>query len=110
MELPNLHPLMVHFPIAGVFFLFLFTVIYWLFKKEGARTALNWILPFTTLGALAAVSTGLLFENFFPHPHEGEVIQIMELHKILGFVIAGLLLFLCLVAWLERKRRIPGGR
>ncbi len=110
MNVPNLHPHIVHFPIAGTFFLFIFSLIYLISKKEGARTALYWVLPFTTFWAIVAVTTGLLFEKFFPHPHEGRVHEIMELHQNLGLVIAALLLLLCLVAFLQWKKKIPGAR
>ena len=103
MTMPNLHPQFVHFPIAGGIFFFLLLAVSFVFKKEGARTAALWILPLTALGALAAATTGLLFEEFFPHPHEGEAHALMDLHETLGLVTAGVFLLFSLLVWLFKK-------
>lgn len=104
MTFPNLHPQFVHFPIAGAVFLVALSFISLFFKKEKARVAARWLLPFATLGALGAVSTGLLYEKLFPHPHEGAVHELMELHENIGLVIAGLFLLLTFFAFLTRKK------
>ncbi len=104
MNFPNLHPHAVHFPIAGAAFLGLFALVYLLFKREGARTAMLWLLPFTALGAVAAAGTGLLYEKLFPHPHGGGLHELMELHEALGLATAGALILTSLLVWILGKR------
>jgi len=102
--MPNLHPQIVHFPIAGGIFLLLLAAAWSLLNKESARTAALWVLPLTALGALGAATTGLIFEEFFPHPHEGEAFQLMELHETLGLVTAAAFVSFTALIWIFKNK------
>lgn len=84
----NIHPVIVHFPVAFLTAFFFLELIGVLLRREGLRQAASWMLYLGTLGALAAVATGLLAEDSVPHG-EG-VHEIMEWHGRLGITTATL--------------------
>jgi uncharacterized membrane protein len=88
----NIHPLIVHFPIALFFTAFLFDMLGWLLKKAELNKAAKWNLWVGTVGAAAAVGTGLWAESMVEH--SGEVHQIIENHETLGFVVLGISILL----------------
>ena len=71
--------MVVHFPIALILAGFLADVAYLIWKKEICLSKAGfWLMILGTLGALAAVLTGVFFTG---HPDEGEVAQIFEKHE-----------------------------
>ncbi|OGQ05883.1 MAG: hypothetical protein A2W61_07885 [Deltaproteobacteria bacterium RIFCSPLOWO2_01_44_7] len=90
----NFHPHVVHFPVALTFALFFYEAWCFFRKEEGSTHAKNFLLLFALLGALAAVGTGLWYEEFMPHPHEGAAHNIMERHETLGYVVLGVIVLL----------------
>jgi uncharacterized membrane protein len=58
-HLQNIHPLIVHFPIALLFGAGLLYLLAWLAKRESWAWTGLWLLALGTLGAAAAVATGL---------------------------------------------------
>ncbi len=109
-EMSNIHPLVVHLPVA---FLPISTVFFFLghvLKKDGMLSAAKWMLYCGTLGAAAAVWTGLQAANTVGH--NDAVHAIMTVHQNLGWVTLGLAVILSvwtLVAKpdLQRKVAIP---
>lgn len=109
-EMSNIHPLVVHLPVA---FLPISTVFFFLghvLKKDGMLSAAKWMLYCGTLGAAAAVWTGLQAANTVGH--NDAVHAIMTVHQNLGWVTLGLAVILS--AWtliakpdLQRKAVIP---
>lgn len=84
----NIHPLIVHFPIAFLTAFFLIEVVGVLLRQESLRQTASWLLYLGTLGALGAVVTGLIAEDTVPH---GEAVhEIMEWHGRLGITAATL--------------------
>lgn len=87
-ELFNIHPLFVHFPVAflpGAFLLFGLGIA---FKKAEFNAAGRACLYMAVAGALAAVATGLLAEDSFPH---NDIIhRMMETHETLAWLVLGL--------------------
>jgi len=94
-QMPNIHPMVVHFPIAllGSFvameFLGLFT------GSDGVRGAASWMLYLGAAGALAAVVAGL--HAAATVEHTAEVHAIIERHE--GFGITVLVLAAALSVW-----------
>lgn len=96
----SLHPLVVHFPIALLISaLCLDGAALWLTRPAIHRVAL-WNLCLGTLGAGAAVFTGLRAEEVAKHSFE--IWKVMEWHERLG--ITTLILGLMAVGWRLAKR------
>ncbi|MCI0733069.1 MAG: DUF2231 domain-containing protein [Methylococcaceae bacterium] len=94
-EMANIHPLLVHFPIALLTGFIVSELLSVVSGSKDLRIAGKWMLYFGTLGALAAAAVGLLgAEGVF---HEGEVHEQMSRHRDYGLNVVALSLFLC--AW-----------
>jgi uncharacterized membrane protein len=82
----NLHPLLLHFPIAFVFG-FIFTEVYGvIFKKNGARQWASGLLYLGGIGALVADVSGLIAAETVPHG--AQVHEIMQWHQRAGITVA----------------------
>ena len=57
--LQNIHPLIVHFPIAFLSVSALFYLFAWILRRESLAITGLWLLGLGALGAIAAVFTGL---------------------------------------------------
>lgn len=95
-ELVNLHPLFTHFPIAFLLASFAFYLLGIIFKKDHFLKTGQWTLYFGTLGAGAAVWTGLQAANTVAH--DDTTHAMMMAHQYLG--IAVLVLGVFLSTWL----------
>lgn len=94
----NIHPMVVHFPIALIT-AYLFTDLLGLLRKnQSLHNTANWLLYLGAAGALAAVAAGLVAEQLVPHG--AEVHDIMERHEFLGITVASLSVVLSLVRYL----------
>jgi uncharacterized membrane protein len=62
-HLQNIHPLVIHFPIALLMGSALFYILAWIFKSDRLAFAAFALLILGTLGAAAAVGTGLYAED-----------------------------------------------
>lgn len=90
----NIHPLLVHFPVA-LLSAFLFTdILAGLRKSQTLETSATWLLYLGTLGALAAAAAGLVAAQIVPHGDE--VHAIMNRHAFLGLTVASLSVLLSL--------------
>src|SRR3989338_590852 len=85
MELINVHPLFVHFPIALLMICVFFFIVGIIFKKENLLIAGKWTLYLGTLSTALAVWTGLRAAETVEHG--GETHQIMMAHQYLGISI-----------------------
>ena len=104
----SIHPLIVHFPIALLLTALCLDVLAVWAKRPGLHRVALWNLSLGTLGASAAVLTGLQAEDIGKHSFE--IWKIMQLHKRLG--ITTLVLGIMIVAWRFSKRDqlTPRGR
>lgn len=98
---PNVHPSLVHFPIALLTVFFLLELLGTLLRREKLRQAASAMLYCGALGAAAAAAAGLYAASFVPHSQE--VHEIMEWHERLGFTVTGLALILSLWRWLAKS-------
>ncbi len=94
----SVHPLVVHFPIALTLTALVLDLAALIFKRSGLHRIALWNLSLGTLGAGAAVLTGLQAEDVAKHSFE--IWKVMGLHErlgittlILGLMATGLRLF-----------------
>ncbi len=98
----NMHPLVVHFPIAFLLAFFVIDLIGTLSKNDGLRQLAGGLLYLGTLAAAVTVFVGLLAEASVEH---GENVHlILERHKTIGFSV--LAFSFVLSAW----RLLSGGK
>lgn len=99
-SMDNIHPVLVHFPIAFLSAFFALDMIGTLAKKQHWRNVAGWLLY---LGAVAAVFTVIAgFSAAGSVAHGEEVHAIMERHKNFGVAV------LCLAILLSAWRAISG--
>jgi uncharacterized membrane protein len=103
-HLQNIHPLVVHFPIAFLMGAALFYFLSWIFRNQTFATTAFLLLILGTLTAGAAVGTGLYGE-------EGVMVSrsvrehLLEVHEKLMLVALGL--SVVLAAWALIARPFP---
>ncbi len=97
----NIHPLLVHFPIAFLSAFFLLDVFGTLLQKENWRQLATGLLYLGTLGAMMAVAAGLLASSTIEHGEN--VHEIMSRHQSLGITVMAMSIFLSI--W----RALSGG-
>ncbi|NII26343.1 DUF2231 domain-containing protein [Pseudoflavitalea sp. X16] len=102
----ELHPAVVHFPIALITIAALFGAMSLFTKKELFKQIAFWNLLLGVIGGIAAVLTGLIEEQNLTH--NDEIHQVLVKHKFTGFGI--LILSFALLTWIwVRKNRIGKG-
>jgi uncharacterized membrane protein len=101
----NIHPSLVHYPIALLSLFFLLELTGSFFWKDKLRPAASAMLYAGTLGAIATVAAGLYAARIV---HHGQVVhEIMEWHEHLGITVA--LLAVVLSIWrIIAKQAIEG--
>ena len=100
----------VHFPIALTLSSAFFLLVGRLRNGERFLATGRFLLYLATIGALAALSTGLMAEEFLPHSHEGEIHDVMEWHQTLGISITIGLALTSLIAFAAEKKQSGGLR
>ncbi len=84
-SLANIHPLVVHFPIAFLLAFFLMDLLGTVFKKNNWRELATGLLYLGTISAALAVTFGLIAESTVDH---GENVHlILERHEFFGFSV-----------------------
>lgn len=97
----NIHPLVVHFPIAFLVAFFIMDLLGSMVQKDSWRQLATGLLYLGTLAAGAAVAAGLMAEGSVEH---GENVHlIMERHQLFGISV------LCLSVVLSLWRLLSGG-
>jgi uncharacterized membrane protein len=91
-SLPNIHPLLVHFPIAFFFAFFVFDTYGAFSYKNKWREAASRFLYLGTWSSLATVGAGIVAASTIAHGYQ--VHGVMERHEQIGFSILGLSLLL----------------
>lgn len=84
----NIHPLLVHFPIALLISFFLLDFIGSILKKANMRDVAGYLLYLGTFSALCAVIAGFIAADSVAHG--GNVHAIMERHKTFGLSVLSL--------------------
>lgn len=98
----NVHPMLVHFPIA-LLTAFLFMEIMGAIRKSAdMQNAARWLLYLGAMGAVAAAGAGIVAEHLVPHGEE--VHAIMERHEVFGLTVASLSVVLALWRFVSGNR------
>ena len=84
----NIHPLLVHFPIAFLSVFFLVDLVGTLAGKREWRTLAGWLLYLGTIGAALTVVAGLIAADSVAHGEN--VHEIMEDHEHFGITVLSL--------------------
>jgi uncharacterized membrane protein len=103
--MPNIHPLLVHFPITLIMVLAVVDIIALATKKEIFLRLGTVLTVFALIGTAAAVLTGVLAEETVWHPESAE--PLIEKHELLGFVVLGLVAVIFIIR-LAASRRLSG--
>ena len=93
-EMANVHPLLVHFPIALLTAFLVVELLMVIFKKGNLESVASWMLYLGTLGAMAAVAAGWIAAESIPHG--SAVHDVMETHETIGFSVLALAVVLSL--------------
>ncbi len=104
-NMANIHPLIVHFPIALLTSFLLMEIMALLFSSDKLHVASSWMLYIGTLGAAATVVAGFMAASTVPHGSAAHAI--IASHKSLGLTVLGLSVVLTL--WrMAYKQRLSG--
>ena len=90
----NLHPLLVHFPIAFLVSFFVLDSVGGLMHRPPLRKVASGLLYLGALMAPLTVYAGLIAEGIVVHGQEAH--ELIEWHERCGFAVAGLAIFLAL--------------
>ncbi len=93
-SMENIHPLLVHFPIAFLSAFFILDLVGTLVRKQHWRDVASWLLYLGTVAAAFAVTAGLIAASTVAHSEE--VHAIMERHEHLGISVLSLAALLSL--------------
>lgn len=105
-ELFNIHPMFVHFPVAflpGAFLLYGLGII---LKKPQLNAAGRACLYMAAAGALAAVATGLMAEESFPH--NAVIHNMMGTHETLAWIVLAISGVLSAWSFFQTEHRPKG--
>lgn len=82
----NVHPMIVHFPIAFLGAFLVLEIVGLIWRRPGLRSLASGMLYLGALSAVAAAGAGLIAEDSVPHG--AAVHDIMEWHERLGLTVA----------------------
>ncbi len=102
----NVHPYIVHFPIALLVAGLLFDLLGMARGHQGLRQAGWWTLGLGMLGLVAAVTSGLLAERTVAHTDSAHAI--IEQHERMGYIALGI--FAVIYAWRSWRRDASAAR
>jgi uncharacterized membrane protein len=91
-NMDNIHPLLVHFPLAFLSTFFVLDLVGTLAKKQHWRNVASWLLYLGTVAALFTVIAGFMAANSVAHGDN--VHDIMERHEHLGVSVLSLSILL----------------
>lgn len=100
----NIHPMIVHFPIAMLTGYFLMDVLGLALRKAELRLAARWMLYLGAVGSAAAAAAGWYAAQRVPHG--GTVHEVMVWHGRIGLTVAGLASVLAVWRWIVQERLV----
>jgi uncharacterized membrane protein len=103
--MPNVHPLLVHFPIALIFAAIACDLIGLITRKEEFVFAGTVVTVFAAVGAGATVLSGIFAEESVEHTPE--IANLIEKDETLGFIFLAVVVFLVIYR-LSLRRNLYG--
>lgn len=100
--MPNIHPLIVHFPVALAFAVVIFDLIGIFSRRPSFISAATKLSVFAALGGAAAVITGLIAEESVRHSDAAH--ELLETHEALGFAFLGVMVIMAIFRLAVGKR------
>ena len=104
-SMDNIHPLLVHFPIAFISAFFALDLVGTISKNPEARSVATWLLYFGTVAALFTVIAGLIAAGSVAHGQN--VHDIMERHEQIGISVLSTAILLSI--WRVKSGVLPKG-
>ncbi|MGZ8927394.1 MAG: DUF2231 domain-containing protein [Methylobacter sp.] len=96
-SMDNIHPMLVHFPLAFLSTFFVLDLVATLAKKQHWRNVASWLLYLGAVSAAFTVMAGFIAANTVPHGDE--VHEIMERHEHFGVSVLSLAALLSVWRW-----------
>lgn len=100
--MPNIHPMLVHFPIGLIIAAFVIDIIGLIGKSEKLLYAGTIITIAALVGAVGSVVSGFIAEDSVWHP--GAAHELLELHELMAFITLGVIAVVAIVRWALRDR------
>ena len=104
--MPNIHPMMIHFPIALIITTLVVDVLGVALRKKSFTVAGTITTAGALIGAIVAVLTGLFAEDSSWIP--GAAHEILETHELFGFIALGVIAMMAVMR-LALHDRLTGG-
>jgi len=107
--MPNIHPLVIHFPIAFLIAAFICEVVGLFFDQAYFKKTAKWTLLLGTITLGIAAFTGWLGHKTVAHSESSYAL--IEQHQRLGFITLGIFVFLVVLRFvvlpkIENKKRL----
>lgn len=104
--MPNVHPLIVHFPIAFIYLSVGLEILYFFIRSDTIQKFSKFTLYLGTLTLSVATFTGWLAHKTVPHSELSY--PVIERHQLLGFIALGCFVGLCLLKRFISSKNSPG--
>ena len=105
--MPNIHPMIVHFPIALIITVFIIDIIGLILKSEKLLYAGTIMTLAALVGAVGAVLSGLIAEDSVWHP--GAAHELLETHELIGFISLGIIAVAAIIRWALKDKLLGFG-
>ncbi|MBL7995572.1 hypothetical protein JNM05_09375 [bacterium] len=98
----NIHPMLIHFPIALFLTAVVFELVSFVRKNEALENTASNLFILSAIAFVASAITGLLAENSVPHSEEAH--HIMQDHKLFQLIATGSSVFIVLLILFVKKK------
>ncbi|KAB2881368.1 DUF2231 domain-containing protein [bacterium] len=98
----NVHPMLIHFPIALFLTAMIFDLVSFARRNESFENMASKLFILSAIAFIASAITGLLAENSVSHSEEAH--HIMEDHKLFQLIATGISVFIALLIFFVKKR------
>ncbi len=104
--MPNIHPMLIHFPIALIIITFIVDILGISLKQKSLIQAGTVTTAGAFLGAIIAVISGLMVEDSVWMPAAAH--EILETHELFGFIALSIIAIMAIIR-LAMRDKLEGG-